>query len=328
MKRCHAAFLLVVFAFIFLTGSARAAEAGALRAGAAKVDITPAKSEFPKQFLGILDNLYARVIVVDNGKSKAALVTMDIGVIPHELWATVSQRAEKELTIPAANVLITATHTHSAPMGMNGAGLTEKVFESISQANGKLQPAKMGFGTGVSYLNVQRDRIDPVTHGWWEGANYEGLSDKTVAVIKFVSLAGEPIAVYYNYAMHAVITGNVDLISGDIPGETSKYIEKALGGKAVAVWSEGAAGDQNPVYFQQTYDLRAIRIKDYAKRGIDISNSMPPGGQGLDRTNPEVNRLLDEQKQMIVSMGQMLGEEVLHVTRTTKREVSDERDLL
>ena len=50
----------------------------------------------------------------------------------------------------------------------------------------------------------------------------------------------------------------------------------------VALWSSGAAGDQNPIYYQQTYDLREIRTKDYAKRGIDISNAMPPGGEGLE----------------------------------------------
>jgi hypothetical protein len=47
-------------------------------------------------------------------------------------------------------------------------------------------------------------------------------------------------------------------------------------------------GDQNPIYFQQTYDLREIRIKDYAKRGIDISNAMPPGGEGLNKQDPTV----------------------------------------
>ena len=51
----------------------------------------------------------------------------------------------------------------------------------------------------------------------------------------------------------------------------------------MALWSSGAAGDQNPIYFQQTYDLREIRVKEYAERGVDISNAMPPGGQGLNR---------------------------------------------
>jgi hypothetical protein len=83
----------------------------------------------------------------------------------------------------------------------------------------------------------------------------------------------------------------------------------------VAVWSTGASGDQNPIYFQQTYDLREIRIKDFAARGIDISNAMPPGGQGLNKRDPKVAKLMNQQRQMTVSMGQMLGEEVLHVLR-------------
>ena len=58
----------------------------------------------------------------------------------------------------------------------------------------------------------------------------------------------------------AVITGNLDLVSADLPGATSNYIEDSLGNNAVAVYSNGAAGDQNPIFFQQTYDLRAIRI--------------------------------------------------------------------
>jgi hypothetical protein len=297
---------------------------GTFRVGAAKVDITPTPTELPKQYLGVLDQLYARAIVIDNGHTSAALITLDAGAIPNDLANHVRTKIEKELGIPAVNVLITATHTHSAPWGVNQR-YEDNVFQSAKLAKDALQPAKISYNTGVSYVNVQRDMIDPNTHRWWEGANYGGLSDKTVAAIRFESLSGEPIAVYYNYAMHAVITGTLDLVSGDIPGASSRYIESALGGKAVALWSEGAAGDQNPIYFQQTYDLREIRIKDYAKRGIDISNSMPPGGQGLDRSNPEVQRLMDEQKQMILSMGQMLGEEVLHAARTARVPETDGR---
>jgi len=127
--------------------------------------------------------------------------------------------------------------------------------------------------------------------------------------------AGAPLAVLYNYAVHAVLLGQLDQVSADLPGAASGYIERSLGNGAIALWSEGAAGDQNPLYFQQTYDLRAIRIQDYAQRGVDISNAMPPGGQGLDRSNPRVALLMEQQKQMALSMGQLLGEEVLHVIR-------------
>lgn len=146
-----------------------------------------------------------------------------------------------------------------------------------------------------------------MTKCWWEGPNPDGTSNKTVAVVRFETLAGEPIAVYYNYAVHAVLTGTLDLISGDIPGSTSRYIEESLGGNVVALFASGAAGDQNPIYFNQTYALRDIRIAEYASRGQDISNAMPPGGQGLDRNNPRVQVLLKQQQQMTVSMGQMLG---------------------
>jgi hypothetical protein len=317
--------------------SAQTVPAGPLRVGAAKVDITPAKSELPKQYLGVLDELYARAIFIDNGKSSAVLLALDAGVVPNPLWTNVSARIEKELGVPHDNILISASHSHSAPMigftrGATGAPPTfdnkpyeEKVFSAVKMAKQALQPAQVKYGTGVSYLNVERDQIDPATHRWWEGANYDAPSDKTVAVITFETPSGAPIAVYYNYAMHAVLTGNLDLVSADYPGAASRYIENALGKNVVALFSSGAAGDQNPIYFQQTYDLRAIRIKEYAKRGEDISNSMPPGGVGLDRNDPEVARLMNEQKQMAVSMGQMLGEEVMHAMRTSTRAENDVR---
>jgi neutral ceramidase len=284
----------------------------AFKAGAAKVDITPTQS--PKNSEGILDHIYARAIVIDNGATSAALVSADTGMLGEQLWRTVSQRIEKELGIPAQNLIMNPTHTHSA-----SGGTAEQIFNAIKAAKEKLQPARIGYGTGVSYINVNRNIIDRKTNKWWEGPNYEGPSDKTVAVIKLETTSGEPIAVYYNYACHAVVTGNTDMLSGDYPGATSRYIEDSFDDKIVAVFSTGAQGDQNPIYFQQTFDLRDIRIKDYAKRGEDISNSMPPGGQGLNKQDPSVKKLLDQQKQMILSMGQFLGEEVKRVMREMPR---------
>jgi neutral ceramidase len=287
----------------------------AMSVGAARVDITPAANALPKGYEGVNDSIFVRAIVIDDGKSRAALVTVDAGAIPTDTWSQVSRRAAAELRIPVEHLLLTATHTHSVPF-RNSPDLASRVVQAISQASGKLRPARMGYGTGVSYINVNRNIIDPKTHRWWEGPNYEGPSDKTVAVVKFEGLDGQPIAVYYNYAVHGVLNGQLDQISGDIPGATSRYIEESLDSQAVAVWSTGASGDQNPIYFQQTYDLRDIRIKDYAARGIDISNAMPPGGQGLNKQDPKVARLMSQQRQMTVSMGQMLGEEVLHVMRS------------
>lgn len=291
-----------------------AAEPGPVRAGAAKVDITPDGERLPAQFLGVLDRIHVRAIVVEAGAQRAALVTVDAGAIPAQIWERISARAAHDLGIPVENLILNATHTHSVPFGWT-LGYEEQVYEAIEEAVAVLQPARMAFGTGQSHININRNIIDPDTRRWWEGPNYDGPSDKTVAVISFETTEGEPIAVYYNYAVHPVITGNLDLISGDIPGAASSYVEASLGGEAVAVFAYGAAGDQNPVFFQQTYDLREIRVRDYAARGEDISNAMPPGGQGMDRENPRVALLMEQQKQMNLTLGQMLGEEVLHVLR-------------
>ena len=314
------------FKIIFLTILIAALPLGAFaqttvssfRAGAARVDVTPDESELPQNIEGILDRLYSRAIVIDNGVTSAALITVDTGMIPDPLWRNLTQRIEKELGIPEQNVLLTPTHTHSGMM-RPGRDYEENIFKSVKLARERLQPARIGFGTGVSYLNVNRNIIDPETRRWWEGPNYDGPSDKTVAVVYFESIDGEPIAVYYNYAMHAVTVGQLDRISADAPGAASRYIEDSFDDRIVAVWSTGACGDQNPIYYQQTYDLREIRIKDYAKRGIDISNAMPPGGQGLNKQDPTVIRLMNQQKQMILSMGQFLGEEVMHVMRGMDR---------
>jgi neutral ceramidase len=290
-------------------------QSSSIKIGAAKVNITPSKDELGPNSLGIHDSVYCRAIVIDNGVTKAALITV-AGNQNERAWKASTERMEKELGIPAENIVLSSTHSHSVGRIQ---GLEEKIFIAAKEANAKLQPARIGWGKGVSYINVKRDLIDPKTRKWWEGANYDGPSDKTVYVITFEALDGTPIAVYYNYAMHAVIMGQYDMVCGDVPGATSKYIEDSYNNKIVAVWSEGACGDQNPIYFQQTFDLRDIRIKDYAKRGEDISNAMPPGGVGLDRSDPIVQRLMKEQEMVNNSMGVMLGEEVKHVMRGVDR---------
>jgi hypothetical protein len=299
-------------------GIAQRVEGPALRVGAAKVDVTPSPGELPKNSRGVLDRLYARAIVLESGGSVAALVTVDAGGIPDAIWQAVAGQIERELGIPTSNVFLTATHTHSAG-AQRGPEYPRKIVESVRLARQKLAPARVGYGTGLSHINVNRQIVDPDTGRWWEGANREGPSDKTVAVLKFESMSGQPIAVYYNYAVHPVITGQLDQVSADIPGAASNYIEDSFDGGVVAVWSSGAAGDQNPIYYQQTYDLRDIRTKEYATRGLDISNAMPPGGEGLDRNNPTVARLMNQQRQMVLSMGQFLGEEVLHVFASIRR---------
>jgi len=279
------------------------------------LNITPTKEELGSNSLGVHDSVYIRAIVIDNGVTLAALVTV-AGNQSEQSWKTSTERMEKELGIPAKNVVLSSTHSHSVGRITNQ---DEKIFTAVKEAKAKMKPATISWGKGISYINVKRDMIDPVKRTWWEGPNYEGEADHNVYAITFKALDGTPIAVYYNFAMHAVGMGQYDMVSGDVPGAASRYIEDSYNNKVVAVWSEGASGDINPIYFQQTFDLRDIRIADYAKRGEDISNAMPPGGVGLDRSDPTVQRLMKEQELVCDAMGVMLGEEVKHVMRGVDR---------
>lgn len=294
------------------------AQRSQLQAGAARVDITPAPESLPETSFGILDHCFTRAIVFTNGFNKAAFVSFDGAMINARLVEAVNKRAAAELGIPEGNIMYNWTHTHSGA-SVSQDELVERTFRAVSMANSNMVPAQVGYGAGVSYLNVKRDLFDSERGTWWEGPDCDGKSDKTVAVIYFRTMEGAPIACYFNYAMHAVLSGNLDMVSGDFPGAASRYIENGFDDGFVAIFAAGAAGDQNPRYFQQTFDLRDIRIKDYASRGEDISNKMPPGGQGLDRSNPEVARLMNEQKQMVESYGQILGEEVRHTMNGIRR---------
>ena len=306
---------------LLLVGSAAFAQnhaRGQLKVGAAKVDVTPAPDQLGRNSYGILDRTNFRVILFSNGTTIAGLANVD-GNANQRCVDAVNERIQKEFGIPAGNIIYNGTHCHSTGTVPQDE-MTERMYQAIKKAYENMVPAKVGVGEGVCYLNVKRDLFDPERGTWWEGPDYDGKSDKTVSVVYFESLEGKPIAVYYNYAMHAVITGQLDMITGDFPGKSEEYIESAYkDGDFVAMFASGAAGDQNPLYFQQTFDLRDIRIADYAKRGEDISNAMPPGGTGLDRNDPETARLMGEQKRMAESYGQLLGEEVRYVVMMMRR---------
>ncbi|MBQ8073599.1 MAG: alpha-hydroxy-acid oxidizing protein [Clostridia bacterium] len=128
-----------------------------------------------------------------------------------------------------------------------------------------LCPARMGCGVGKSFVNTNRNadfifrdeagnRFPFIN----EGMNWGAEVDRTLFVMRFERLAdGSPIALFVNYPMHCclVFLNNFDGtgamgVSGDIAGNVSRQLEKKYPG-AVAVWSSGAAGDVDPVLFNQ-----------------------------------------------------------------------------
>lgn len=279
------------------------AERGTLQAGAARVDITPpADAALPMSgysgrqhgFEGIHDRIHVRAIVLYDGTRYAAIVVWELIGVPNPVWAETSERIAKQIGIPAENLLLAGVHDHSAPTpgGMYGkadpkalaytAKVEDATVEAVRQAKAKLQPARVGTGTGRAYVNINRREYSG-DRGWGLGYNPEGPSDKTVAVVKFEALSGKPIALLINYPVHAVVMGPDNFqISGDLAGATSRFVEEhyrrsertargdlgtglrlrpeeGVGEEGmVAVWTSGAAGDQNPVSLARGTDFTMV----------------------------------------------------------------------
>jgi neutral ceramidase len=318
----HFGFLLSVLMLLPMV----AADVGTLRVGAAKVDITPARdAALPMSgyagrkegFKGIHDHIYARAIVISDGSTEAALVTWELIGVPTRLWEELSPRIAKETGILSEYLLLAGVHDHSAPTpaGMYGDAspkaadytrfLSDATVDAIRQAKAKLQPAKIGLGTAIAHVNMNRREFS-ATRGWGLGFNPDGVSDKAVNVIRFDALSGKPIAVFINYPVHAVVMGPENYqISGDIAGATSRYVENYYRGKreeaprsdagfairlppeqatdgVVALWTSSAAGDQNPVAMARGSDFTLVdalgqMLGEASVRAVSAVNSTTNG---------------------------------------------------
>ena len=321
--------------------TALSAESGQLRIGAAKVDITSPKNALPPGYRSIHDHVYARAIVLDNQKARAVLLGADLGMFTDDSYDELAQQVVQEVGCPIENILMSGTHTHGSPSpGAKPAPgqqsnvldsfdipyaerIKQGVFEAVCLANAKLQPARVGYGSGQFYVNVNRDGIHPDTRLWYQGPNLDGPSDKTVAVVKFESLSGEPVAVYTNYAMHANLMFMRNEISGGFPGATSRYIEEVYDDQVVAVWTAGAAGDQNPLYMRLAEPaLAAQKRAQFIASGGDPEDVIALANYMDAKLDPKA---LDLGARLVNSIGQLLGEEVIRVMGNIKRTSSEVR---
>ena len=253
-----------------------------LMCGAAKEKITPPEKMLPissingRRLTGVKDDIFVRVIALKAGDAPFLLISFDLGGAPKAAeWVT---NISEKHNIPAENIMYFATHTHSAPMigpfGHNAPAQDssleqicyDALLKAVSDAIERMQPAKFGYGTVNSYLNVnrnvlyrERDKDNHITREYCGvGQRFEGPSDKTLAVLRFENLFGDVIAFLINYPMHLVAMhrnhcGDGGMaISSDIGGLACQYMEKRFEG-AVALWSSGAAGDQNPIMMNRLY---------------------------------------------------------------------------
>ncbi len=320
------------FVLLFAAAAVAAcADGGPLRVGAARAewtDLSPAPSETKPSGKYEHEKLFLRAIVLDNGTTRAALVTMDGGGIRPEM----PEKVAAELKCPVENVIVSATHSHSAgriPPGtqrVEPPAVTDRLLQVVREAVSKLQPARVAFGKGASYLNVNRDVISPKTRLWTQDADPEGPSDKTVYVLKFENMTGDPIAIYFSYAMHPVNGYLIGITSADWPGAATRFIEQLYDDKVVVAFTNGAEGDQNPLY------LRAATAALWRRSGGTYA------GQPQIREEVEAEirdkgkktvaldqKAADDLERVMEAMGIIVAEEVLRVAHSLKATDSNVR---
>ncbi len=241
-----------------------------VKAGAAKVDITPKTSVWMDGMMrdhkseGVHDPLFARALVISEDESmekRMALISCDVCTIEGAATEEIRKLASEETGIPPENVMIAVTHTHSGPATHGFFNPKEeeyvkffvsKVVQAICEANDTLRPAAIGSVSGqedtISYYRRLWTKEGKILMNWEEypPENIVGPAeepDLEVGVVKIVS-ADNPnsvIATVFNHAGHPnILSGDNYHISSDYPGLAAKIVEDKLGG--VAMFFNGAEG--------------------------------------------------------------------------------------
>ncbi|MBI3209778.1 MAG: neutral/alkaline non-lysosomal ceramidase N-terminal domain-containing protein [Candidatus Solibacter usitatus] len=258
-------------------------EAVPLRAGVARIEITPA--EFMPMYgyanrrcgpaNGVHDPLFAKVVVLQSALTRVAIVTADLGSYVSD---ALRQDVAEKLGIPS--LLLAASHTHSAPFFLPQsltptsalgsepptaaayrAELDRKVFDAVKRASESMFPAKLRAGRGSVTLGYNRLTMRENGRARALFDNLDrlplGPADPVFTLLEVQDEAGTPRALLVHYATHAVVLGPTNCkYSADFPGAMQTAVEAALPGTQV-MFVQGGAGDINPIFQGRTGDEKA-----------------------------------------------------------------------
>ncbi|MEA3225262.1 MAG: hypothetical protein U9Q07_04870, partial [Planctomycetota bacterium] len=284
-----AALAVIAIAWIW-TPTAQTARGGeeptrVFRAGASAIDITPL--ELPVLVNGgvrervanqVHDPLHARCLVLDDGTVQLAIVVVDSCLIPRRLADEAKALAAKDTGIAPKRILISATHTHSAPSVYACLGtdcdqryarwLPGRIAEAIRSARKNLQPARVGWAVGRDETNVycRRFLMKPGTartniysdkladrgqmnpgHNNANAIRRTGPADPAVTILSVQTRDRRPLALLGNYSTHYA---GAPALSADYFAVFAGEIGRLIGAKGdkphfVGIMSNGTSGDAN-----------------------------------------------------------------------------------
>jgi neutral ceramidase len=267
-----------------------------LRAGASTSNITPplgisingGTSDRTADY--IHDELHARSLVLDNGRTKLALVVCDCCMIPRAVLDKAKHLAHGHTGIPLDQMTVSATHTHSAPtagpvfQSEPDPGYLEflavRIADGIRRAHHNLAPATIGWGMGREATQVFNRRwkmksgvklVDP-----FGGADHvkmnpavasqeldepAGPIDPEVGVLSLRHADSKPLALLANYSLHYVGGTGPGDISADYYGVFAERVGQLLGAGGqdppfVAMMTNGTSGDINNIDFRHAREAQ------------------------------------------------------------------------
>lgn len=276
---------IAAFAIALPTMDVRAAEKRVFRAGAAASNITPSMGVRLDGTImqigpakGVHDELHARCLVLDDGKERLAIVVCDNTMIAQFVMDDAKAQIEKRSGLAANRVLISATHTHSAPRAIGISDLPEdraylkfmagRIADGVQRAINNLAPATIGWGGGnkPDFVHNRRWFVEKAAQGANPfGAKGEvvkmnpgrkglvkpaGPVDPELFVLSVQHADGRPMALLANYGLHYIGGIPSGVVSADYFGVFADRIQELLKADRqdppfVGIMSNGTSGDVN-----------------------------------------------------------------------------------
>jgi hypothetical protein len=234
------------------------------QAGAATADITPQlgvslDGPISKNgpVTGVHDRLYARAIVLDDGRTRVAIVICDACMIGPEVVAAAKTAAHRQTGLRTDHILVAATHTHAAvrathivtgPLdGQYHRQLALSIADVIVKAEGNLRPARIGFGSfdkpellrcrrflcaegsvGPNPFGELGERIKSVAGRSSSVISPAGPVDPEFSILSIQHVDGRPMAVLGNFGVHYCGGYQRGLVSADYFGHFAQALEGSL----------------------------------------------------------------------------------------------------
>jgi neutral ceramidase len=249
-----------------------------LRIGTAAVDITPrlgtpmAGYYTPRGADGIHDPLFAKAVVLDDGETKLAIVSLDLIKTTHAVVDQARKLIADRMSLPPDAVMISATHSHTGPVLPAGSPrdndfggtssqvgeyvdkLPQWIAQAVEEADKELRSIEASMTTGrcegIAFnrrFHMQNGKV-----AWNAGklnpliVRPAGPVDEDLPMLLFTNAKGDRQAALLNYSIHLDTVGGTEF-SADIPGHVSRMLTDAVSPDFFTLYLTACCGDVNHI---------------------------------------------------------------------------------